>query len=197
MQRIIPQLCVLVAFCLFAGRGMAQQINARLVGLRTNSPRGDSAVYLGQQRADIVRILGAPTRLTDQPYGINNQIAKVLWYKKNRLFFVKDNLVEFDLLDDKLVIGETPKTSFGVKFKIANTPKQITKDAHRSSPNYINSCNVLAGFNWVAKPGISRGKRYISRYSTYLSTGGAKPSAWLEVLFNENGEVIDVAGGLL
>lgn len=188
---------IVLGICFGAWHASAQQIERKWVGLRIDRPRGDSAVYLGLHQADVVRILGKPSTVTQETQGINNQAATVLWYRKSQLIFIADHLVEFDLLDDVLVIGETPKTSFGVKFMIANKPRQIARDARRPVPNFINSCNILAGFSWVAKPGIVRGKPYVSRYFTYLGNAGAKPTGWLEVLFNEIGEVTNVAAGLL
>ncbi|MFD1470808.1 hypothetical protein ACFQ48_21475 [Hymenobacter caeli] len=195
--KIAAVLALVVALCAdLCNAAHAQQtIDIKQIGLRNGRVGATTALYLGQNSEAAIRVLGNPTKTGKEFIETQEGNADVFYYKSNRLYFVKDTLVGFDLRDESLVIGETIITSFGVNYKIANTPRQIAKDTQRKSPHFINSSRILVGFVWGKNPGETRNQRYSSKFFGFLFNGPKDINSWLEILFDDSGEVINVVVG--
>jgi hypothetical protein len=197
MMRIATLLVLLVALQISGLAAAQAQKGFDVKGWSLfNVQRGDKGRFgVDQSCRAAIKALGLPTKRGKEYFEIDEDTATVLYYHANRLYFLKDALVRFELNDNMLTFGPSFKQAFRVGAPLTIEIKKDGPGPPVASPRYLIEATPLKYLKVVEKPGKSRNIRYSLIAYNHLRYGDEKYDGWFEILFDGNRKVINIAMG--
>ena len=171
------------------------------LGLINCQRKGKAKLDLGHSSKAAIRALGKPTQKGKMYFEMDADTALVLYYRTNRLYFLKDALVGFELNDNTLAYGKSPEQAFRVgsalttEVKLSRNVKQINAGGPAVTTRYLVDKTTLRGLKLENKPGKSRNINYKIIAHNHTRYGDEKYDGWFEMLFDAKNKVINIAMG--
>ncbi|MCC3152329.1 hypothetical protein Q3A66_03610 [Hymenobacter sp. BT770] len=203
MKRIACLLAIVMAWQLGWGTtAFAQKgFDVQHLGLLNAKTGSKTKLGLGQGTKAAVKALGRPTRKGSMYFEMEADTAVVYYYNANKLYFLKDGLVGFELNDNTLAFGKSPEQAFRVggvltsEIKPFTETKSLKSGAPTTYTRYLIDNNVLRDLKPIAKPGRSRNINYKAIAANHTRYGDEKYDGWFEILFDGDNRVINIATG--
>ena len=192
-MKIFATLLVIVALLQLAcapGATAQRAFNIQGMGLMNGRQPGKTKLDFGESRAAAVKALGKPTKTAKMYFEIDNAMADVYFYHTNKLYFLKDQLVDFELNDNTLAFGKSYQQAFRIGSKLTAVAGQAKA---ATAPRYMLNNQPLVDLLVETKPGKSRNVHYstVAYNSTRYGTVNSDDS--FEILFDANNKVILIA----
>ena len=152
------------------------------------SSQGTAKLSLGQSQEEAVKALGPPSQMDMVFSEVNRRKLVVYYYNANKLYFLDDVFVTFELHDNTLVFGKSIEEAFSVGAKIIVDGKVTTTEGH-----YLVNNTPLDDLKVNNKPGKCANIQYNRIASSYTKYGDVKTDGLFQMLFDSNNKVIYIA----
>lgn len=166
------------------------------LGLVSGRQGSKAKLCFGESREAAIKALGHPTKTAKLYSEVDNATMTVFYYRANKLYFLKNQLQDFELNDNTLVFGKSHEQAFSVGYKLTADAKQIIPDVAASNKHkrYLLNSKPLADLIIDTKPGKSRNIAYKTIAYNSIRYGNKNVDASsLEILFDANNRVMQIA----
>ena len=154
---------------------------------------GKATFDVNGSRAAAVRALGKPTKIEKQYDEIDNDTAVVYYYRTNKLYFLKDQLLDFVLNDNTLAFGRSYEQAFRVGALLTSAPAQRKAGAPAASKRHFLNKLPPTDLHVDTEPGKSRNIPYAAMAYNNTRYGATETDAHFEILFDAKNRVIQIA----
>lgn len=167
-----------------------QRFDLQPLGLINAQTPDKAPLHLGQSREDAVRALGNPTS-TDREFSeSSNGKLDVLYYNRNKLYFLDDAFVNFELHDNTLVFGKTFDSAFCVGATITTETNPDGSPTPPEQTRYLVDNTPVSELHVAEKPGKSANIAYKLIASGYTKFGEKKSDGFFEMLFDARNKLV-------
>jgi len=171
-------------------RAQKQRFDLQPFGLISAQTPDKAPLHLGQSYEDAVRALGNPSS-TDREFAeFANAKLDVLYYNRNKLYFLDGALINFELHDNTLVFGKTYETAFCVGAKITAETNPDGSPTPPEQTRYLVNNTPVEELKVADKPGKTANISYklIARGPTKM--GDTKSDGMFEMLFDARNKLV-------
>ena len=175
-----------------------KKFDVQSLGLINAQLKSGAKLYVGQSPKSAIKALGRPTMRGKMYFQAEEDTAVVYYYQANKLYFLKDGLVGFELRDNTLVYGKSLEQAFRIGGILTTETKPVAITATTAAPvapRYLVDNNLLKDLKPDAKPGKARNINYQVIARNNIRHGDEKYDGWFEILFDGNNRVISIALG--
>ena len=203
MKRVATLLAIVAIshLCWITTARAQKGFDVQHLGLINCQLKGKAKLDLGQSSKAAIKVLGKPTQKGKMYFEMDADTALVFYYHANRLYFLKDALVGFELNDNTLAFGKSAEQAFRVGsllttvVKLSTNVKQVNAGGPAVTTRYLVDKTTLKGLKMDNKPGKSRNINYKIIAHNYTRYGDEKYDGWFEMLFDAKNKVINIAMG--
>lgn len=148
-----------------------------------NKSRG---VYLYSNINEVKRILGEPTSVQEEYNEMEEAMAKVLFYKTNRLSFINDSLYSYEIKTADILVGTINGKTFKIGDKIETKKITIPLGPAPFDPVKTEIIHTFMDYNINIEKGASRNISYTAYLTLELKDNSNYIDTFAEFLFNDN-----------
>ncbi|KAA6438815.1 hypothetical protein FEM33_15455 [Dyadobacter flavalbus] len=139
-----------------------------------------AGVLIGTSSEECVRVLGKPDEISDYYSEIDDDTMKLYRYGKSKLFFLKDKLSIWDVLDDRIWVGQVNGTIFKIGDKLAFGSARPSEFRGLAINHYASESRNMS-FAFASTNEVKDGNSYLDSY--------------FELLFDSNGLLFSICKG--
>lgn len=152
----------------------------------------DLKLFFGESRTMAIQKLGKPTRVSKEFVEIEGDTAVVLHYSRSKLYFLHNELTDFELRDCTLAFGKN-KQIFRVGDKLTIVRETSSAGGLTKRDQYLLNNSPMMDLMVDNKAGKSMNVNYTRIAHNSIRHGDTNTDAEFEVLFDANDNVISIS----
>lgn len=139
-----------------------------------------AGVLIGASSEECARVLGKPDAISDYYSEIDDDTMKIYRYGKSKLFFLKDKLTTWDVLDNSIWVGQVNRQIFKVGDKLTSTSERPVKFQGLLINRYASE---------------SRNESFAFASISEVKDGNSYLDSYFELLFDSKGVLFSICKG--
>lgn len=177
--------CIILLIDSVCGQSLNEFTYAQVAVMKAGD--NSKGIKISESSAKLREVLGAPGKIYDYYFELDDVTAKVYQYGLNLFYFVNDRLVIYDIYDDLVQVGPIGGTTY--KFGDKLTVRTERRKLGPGSTYHTIVIKSFYDFKLVTTPGTTRN----IPYSTLIKAVLPNTEATFEIVFDSNNSIINIS----
>lgn len=147
----------------------------------------------GESPTKCTQVFGQPVSITDQFSEIDDATMKVYKYGNNRIFFLNNKMIGYEILDNTIKVGAVNGQTFQIGNTMTVTVVKVPIDPRQPGRTRDENRYSFLDFPMSFGSGTTDGKAFRALSVVQLKSGGVNTDGRIELLFNASNQLFCIS----